>query len=88
MSELFIIEDDSDSDALSWWKLNNLKFRILSKMVCYVLSIQTIIVSYKSSFSVGGRVIDAYRSSLGAETIQDLLYAKDWMRTFYEIKRI
>ncbi|XP_073064097.1 zinc finger BED domain-containing protein RICESLEEPER 2-like [Primulina eburnea] len=29
-----LCEEDDEFDALSWWKMNNLKFRILSKMAC------------------------------------------------------
>lgn len=38
---VYICNEDSDSyfDALEWWKVNNLKFRILSKMACDILSV-------------------------------------------------
>ncbi|KAG6472410.1 zinc finger BED domain-containing protein RICESLEEPER 2-like [Zingiber officinale] len=44
-------EDDHEFDALSWWKMNNLKFRILSKMTCDVLSIPITFVASESVFS-------------------------------------
>ncbi|XP_073130770.1 zinc finger BED domain-containing protein RICESLEEPER 2-like [Henckelia pumila] len=80
-------EDDDEFDALSWWKLNNLKFRILSRMACEVLSIPVTSVASESAFSAGGRVIDTYRANLGVETVQMLLCAEDWLRARYQIKR-
>ena len=80
-------ENSNDFDALEWWKANNLKFRILSKMACEILYIPIITVVSESTFSAGGRVIDAYRSSLGADTVQMLLCGCDWYRNFYGLKR-
>ena len=67
--------------------MNALKFKVLSKMACDFLSISIITVASKSIFSVGGRVIDSYRASLGADTVQVLLCGEDWLRAFYGIKR-
>ncbi|MBA0760428.1 hypothetical protein Gotri_023173 [Gossypium trilobum] len=58
-------------------KVNNLKFRILSKIDCEILSIPINTVASKSAFSASGRVIDAYRSSLGNDTVQMLLYGSE-----------
>ncbi|KAK6149525.1 hypothetical protein DH2020_017050 [Rehmannia glutinosa] len=80
-------EDDTEFDALKWWRMNNLKFRILSKMACDVLAIPITIVASESAFSAGGRVIDPYRASLGVETVQVLLCAEDWLRARHGIKR-
>ena len=53
--------------------MNALKFKVLSKMACDFLSIPITTVASESSFSAGGRVIDPYHASLGANTIQVLL---------------
>ncbi|XP_028054726.1 zinc finger BED domain-containing protein RICESLEEPER 2-like [Camellia sinensis] len=76
---VYICNKDSDSyfDALKWWKVNNLKFRILSKMACDILSVPITSVASESTFSVGGRVIDPYRASLSTETVQILLCGAD-----------
>ncbi|KAG8651872.1 hypothetical protein MANES_06G032851v8 [Manihot esculenta] len=66
-----ICQDDSNFDALEWWKMNNMKFRILSKMARDILSIPITTVASESAFSAGGRIIDPHRASLGAETVQD-----------------
>lgn len=82
-----ICQDDSNFDALEWWKMNNMKFRILSKMARDILSIPITTVASESAFSAGGRIIDPHRVSLGAETIQVLICGVDWLRAFYSIRR-
>ncbi|KAG8650730.1 hypothetical protein MANES_07G068232v8 [Manihot esculenta] len=69
--DVHICQDDSNFDALEWWKMNNMKFRILSKMARDILSIPITTVASKSAFSAGGRIIDPHRASLGVETVQD-----------------
>ena len=68
---------DLDIDALEWWKANNLKFRILSKMASDILSIPITTVASEFAFSTGGRVIDVYRASLSTKTVQALLCGGD-----------
>lgn len=80
-------EEGAEFDAILWWKSNNLKFRILSKMACDVLSIPITTVASESAFSAGGRVIDPHRASLGVDTVQLLLCTEDWLRASYGIKR-
>ncbi|MBA0646164.1 hypothetical protein Goklo_014147 [Gossypium klotzschianum] len=80
-------EKYGDFDALEWWKVNNLKFRILSKMACEILSIPITTVALESAFSDGGRVIDAYHSYLGTDTVQMLLCGSGWYRNYYGLKK-
>ena len=84
---VYICDDNSNFDVLKWWKMNALKFKVLSKMACDFLSISITIVASESALSAGGRVIDPYRASLGANTIQVLLCGEDWIRAYYGIKR-
>ncbi|XP_039123285.1 zinc finger BED domain-containing protein RICESLEEPER 2-like [Dioscorea cayenensis subsp. rotundata] len=66
----FICDGDSRKfDALEWWKANTLNYRVLSKMARDVLTIPITTVASESTFSVGGRVIDSYRTSLFADTV-------------------
>ncbi|KAL4582540.1 hypothetical protein LXL04_007091 [Taraxacum kok-saghyz] len=58
--------------ALEWWCVQKGKYRVLSKMAMNVLAIPVSTVASESTFSVGGRVIDAYRLSLGKETISSV----------------
>ncbi|KAG2696536.1 hypothetical protein I3760_07G062900 [Carya illinoinensis] len=73
---VYICSEDSDLhfDALEWWKVNDLKYRILSKMARDILSIPITTVALESTFSAGGRVIDPYRASMSVETVEMLLY--------------
>ncbi|XP_050236367.1 zinc finger BED domain-containing protein RICESLEEPER 1-like [Mercurialis annua] len=66
-------DDESNFDVLGWWKMNSLKYKVLSKMVCDLLSIPITSVASESAFSAGGRVIDQYRASLGTDAVQVLL---------------
>ena len=72
-----ISEDDSKFNVLEWRKMFYLKFRVLSKMACAILSIPIITVTSESTFSAGGRVIDPYRATLDAKIIQVLLCGED-----------
>ncbi|XP_063946130.1 zinc finger BED domain-containing protein RICESLEEPER 2-like [Daucus carota subsp. sativus] len=53
----FICEDSKSFDALEWWKVNTLKYRILSIMARDILAIPITTVASKATFSAGGRVI-------------------------------
>ncbi|KAG9442259.1 hypothetical protein H6P81_018113 [Aristolochia fimbriata] len=68
-----------DFDVLEWWKINNLKYRVLSKMAADILAIPISTVASESTFSAGGRVIDSYRSSLAPNTVQALICGGDWV---------
>ena len=56
-------------DALSWWKANDLKYRVLSKMAHDIIAIPITTVASESTFSAGTRVIDKYRAKLAAKTL-------------------
>ena len=67
-------------DALVWWKGNNMKHKILSRMARDILAIPITTVASEATFSVGGRVIDPYQSSLSSITVEVLLCGRDWCR--------
>jgi hypothetical protein len=73
--DVYICDEGADLkfDALEWWKFNQLKYHILSKMVRDVLAIPISIVASESTFSAGGRVIDPYSASLATKTVEMLL---------------
>ncbi|KAL7237911.1 hypothetical protein ACSBR2_004085 [Camellia fascicularis] len=68
---------DSHFDALEWWKVINLKYHILSKMACDILSVPITLLALESRFSARGRVIDTYRASLSTKIVQILLCGAD-----------
>jgi hypothetical protein len=84
--DVFILEKDGNRvdidpefEAFAWWKANNLKYRILSKMAWDILAISMSSVALKSAFSTGGRVIEPHKASLSPETVQILLCGLDWV---------
>ncbi|KAK1435666.1 hypothetical protein QVD17_01432 [Tagetes erecta] len=68
-------------DVLGWWKINSIKFPILSQIAKHVLAMPISTVASESAFSTGGRVIDKYRSSLTSKTAEALICAQDWLRS-------
>ena len=57
-------------DILEWWKSRMTKFPILSKLAAPRLAIPITTVASKTTFSVGGRVINTYHASLKPKTVQ------------------
>ena len=66
-------------DVLGYWKQNESRLPVLSQMVRDILAIPLSTVASESAFSVGGRVLDAYRSSLRPETVESIICLRDWL---------
>jgi hypothetical protein len=73
--------DESDFDILGWWKVNAPRFPILSHMARDVLAVPVSTVTFESTFSTGGRILDAFRSSLTPKIAQSLICTEDWLRS-------
>ncbi|MFS8030886.1 putative HAT dimerization domain, ribonuclease H-like superfamily, hAT-like transposase, RNase-H [Helianthus anomalus] len=84
---VYICEQGVYFNALGWWKENQLKYKILSKMAADILAIPVTTVASESAFSAGGRVIDPYRSCLGTKTVDMLICGADWYRHYYGLKK-
>ena len=70
------VEEDSPNFCiLNWWKVNSLKYRLLSKVAHDVFIIPLSTVASESAFSTGGRVLDPFRSSLLPNTVEMLICA-------------
>nr|KAJ0192640.1 hypothetical protein LSAT_V11C800409300 [Lactuca sativa] len=67
-------------NALEWWNVHKLKYR---RCTCNPIST----VASEATFSVGGRVIDPYRASLGSDTVQMLICGGDWIRQVHGVKK-
>lgn len=81
------VEDERKNfDILQWWKENSPRFPILSRMARDILAVSVSTVALKAAFSTGGRVLDAFRSSLSPKIVQSLVCAQD--RFQYDSKPI
>ncbi|KAH9659184.1 BED-type domain-containing protein [Citrus sinensis] len=68
-------------DILTWWKLNGHRYPILSQIAKDVLAIPVSTVASESAFSIGGRVLDPFRSSLTHKTVESLICTQNWLRS-------
>lgn len=68
-------------DILEWWKINSLKYPVLSTIARDILAISASTVPSESAFSSGGRIVSDYRSSLSCSTVEALICLQDWLRT-------
>ncbi|CAL8176331.1 unnamed protein product [Prunus armeniaca] len=73
------LDRKQDIDVLSWWQMEHFHYPILSHLARDVLTIPISTVASESAFSIGGRVLDQYRSSLLPQTVQALLCTRDWL---------
>ncbi|KAM5572879.1 zinc finger BED domain-containing protein RICESLEEPER 2-like [Rosa sericea] len=73
--------EHEDWKLLQWWKLNGSKYPNLALVAKDVLAIQVSTVASESCFSTGRRVIDPFRSSLSAKTVEALICFQNWLRS-------
>ena len=67
---------------LGYWRDRSNKFGDLAKMAYDVLSIPIMIVASEFSFTIEYRVLSKYRSSMLDETIQVLIWTRNWLLDF------
>ncbi|XP_060969020.1 zinc finger BED domain-containing protein RICESLEEPER 2-like [Cannabis sativa] len=70
---------NEELDILSYWKTHQYHYSELAAMVRDILSIPISTVASESTFSIGGRVLDQFRSTLKPDTVQDILCTRDWL---------
>ncbi|KAL6141193.1 hypothetical protein ACLB2K_059483 [Fragaria x ananassa] len=73
------LDRSMELDILAWWKMEQHRYPIIFHMARDVLTISISTVASESAFSIGGRVLDQYQSSLLPDTVQALLCTRDWI---------
>lgn len=68
-----------DLNVLEYWKALQGRYPIVSQMARDILAIPISTVASESVFSIGGRVLDVYRSSLKADTAELIVCLRDWV---------
>ncbi|KAG8363134.1 hypothetical protein BUALT_BualtUnG0001100 [Buddleja alternifolia] len=74
-------KNNDNFDILQYWKNNESKFPVLSRMAKDILSIPVSSVASESAFCTGERVLSKFRSSLLPSTVEALTCAQDWIRS-------
>ncbi|KAI3496628.1 hypothetical protein L1887_38999 [Cichorium endivia] len=67
-------------EILKWWSDKCTTYKVLASMAKDILAIPVSTVASESAFSTSGRVVDEFRSSLGAKTVETLICTQDWLR--------
>ncbi|KAL3499860.1 hypothetical protein ACH5RR_038953 [Cinchona calisaya] len=73
------LEAKEELDVLKFWKENRSRYPVISLMARDILSIPITTMALESAFSVGGRVINNYRSSILLKNVEALICTKDWL---------
>ncbi|XVF47110.1 hypothetical protein PTKIN_Ptkin03bG0082700 [Pterospermum kingtungense] len=73
------VDRSMDLNVLHFWKQSAFRYPELAAMARDILSIPVITVAFESTFNVGGKVLDQYRSSLKPEIVEVIVCTKDWL---------
>ena len=76
------LDHTMDLDILTWWKENSNRLPSSSIMARDILSVPMTTVASESCFSVVGRIITKWRSSVKPENVEALLTPRSWMFGF------
>ncbi|CAN1148388.1 Zinc finger BED domain-containing protein RICESLEEPER 2 [Linum perenne] len=68
-------------DIMGWWKTKDVKYPLLSDIAKDILTVPISTMPSESAFSIGGRVLDSFRSSLSPKIVEAVIFCGDWMRS-------
>ncbi|OEL16534.1 hypothetical protein BAE44_0022448, partial [Dichanthelium oligosanthes] len=74
------VPHSKEFDILKWWMGNATKYPILACIARDLLAILASSVALESTFSINGRIINDFCSSLVPKTIEALICTQDWYR--------
>ena len=72
----------SELDILAFWKENAGKYKELSHLARDILSIPLTTFVSESSFSIGGRILNKWKSSYILENVEALIITRSWLYGF------
>ena len=72
-------------EILGWWKANSNRYQVLSKLARDVLAVPVSTIASELVFSIRGRILDPFRSSLSPLMVQNLVCAQDWLQALVPI---
>ncbi|GKE59258.1 zinc finger BED domain-containing protein RICESLEEPER 2-like protein, partial [Tanacetum coccineum] len=81
LNSQYKIQLDEASSSIGWWKQNEARFPVIAAMTRDILAIPASTVASESAFSTGGRVLDAFRSSLTPTLVEALICSQNWLRS-------
>ena len=73
------VDRNSNIEILKFWKAEQYRYPQVAAMARDVLSLPISTVASEFAFSIGGRVLDQYRSSLKPSTVEALICNRDWI---------
>jgi len=73
---------------LAWWRLQGVRFPVLSILARDILTIPVSMVPSESAFSTAGRIIEERRTSLTPEMVEVLICLKDLENASFRIQHI
>ena len=66
-------------ELFDFWKSQQFRYPDLSKLARDLLCVPVSTVASESAFSLGGRILDQYQSSMSPATVEALVCPRDWL---------